>query len=221
MHLGSRGRDHPSSSRQQKTCGNVAGLVQDLVNQALQRVGAGRPTVDPEKKNRAFNSTVLNGQIRKGVRNLTDRGGGRVLPPDNKCTKTDRPVIEVLEEKHPEMQMPDLTDRTTTCFEEGLYNQEGACSRLGFLAKCQVRYWTAVSGGRLLTSCGSGQGRLGRSPSRTYLAREQAGLLHWTVISLGFESPPETVAVADVDDLVTVRLGQWQWTGRLLSTATE
>ncbi|EJK47350.1 hypothetical protein THAOC_33933, partial [Thalassiosira oceanica] len=110
------GKDVPTArSGKRLKCwkeGNIAGLVQDLVNQALQRVGAGRPTVDPEKKNRVFNSTVLNGQIRKGVRNLTDRGGGGVLQPDDKCTKTDRPVIEVLEEKHPEMQMPDLTDRT-------------------------------------------------------------------------------------------------------------
>jgi len=98
--------------------GKIAGLVQDLVNQALQRVGAGRPTVDPEKKNRVFNSTVLNGQIRKGVRNLTDRGGGGVLLPDDKCTKTNQPVFEVLEEKHPEMEMPDLANETTACFEE-------------------------------------------------------------------------------------------------------
>ena len=49
--------------------------------------------------------------MRSAVRNATSRGGGGVLSPDDLCTKTGKPVLEVLESKHPEMREP-LLDRS-------------------------------------------------------------------------------------------------------------
>jgi hypothetical protein len=69
---------------------------------------------------RAFNATVLSGRLRKAVRKATSRDGGGVLQPDDACTKTGRPVIDVLREKHPKMRDPgtiDLDDNDRGVFE--------------------------------------------------------------------------------------------------------
>ena len=90
--------------------GKVSTLVSDIESAALMGAGAvGERGADEEKAARAFNSNVLDGRVRSAVRNLTARtGGGGVLDPDSACTKTGRPVIDVLRSKHPEMQVPDL-----------------------------------------------------------------------------------------------------------------
>jgi len=44
------------------------------------------------------------------VRSLTNRDGGVVLRPDDKCTKTGRPVPEILQDKHPALHDPQFTD---------------------------------------------------------------------------------------------------------------
>ena len=35
------------------------------------------------------------------VRQLTDRNGGSIFSPDDPCTKTGQPVLQILQEKHP------------------------------------------------------------------------------------------------------------------------
>ena len=40
--------------------------------------------------------TVLSGKLRQAVRQATNREGGGCLLPGDKCTKTGRPVAEVL-----------------------------------------------------------------------------------------------------------------------------
>jgi len=41
---------------------------------------------------------------------LTNRDGDRFLQPDNKCTKTRSPVLEVLQDKHPALHDPPIAD---------------------------------------------------------------------------------------------------------------
>ena len=51
------------------------------------------------------------------VRQPTRRGGGCLLQGD-KCTKTGRPVADVLREKHPDMCVPPVENPACTAFEE-------------------------------------------------------------------------------------------------------
>ena len=54
---------------------------------------------------RSFHGTVLSGKLRQAVRRATDQEGRGCLLPEDKCTKTGRPVAEVLWEKHPDMRV--------------------------------------------------------------------------------------------------------------------
>ena len=45
-------------------------------------------------------------------------GGGGYLLPDNKCTKTRRPIAEVLREKHPDTRVPPLESTKCVSFKE-------------------------------------------------------------------------------------------------------
>ena len=51
------------------------------------------------------------------MRIVTNRGSGGILRPDDVCTKTGKPVIEVLQGKHPDARTPDLGDPKNTAFE--------------------------------------------------------------------------------------------------------
>ena len=64
---------------------------------------------DPDREARAFNAKVLSGRLRSAVRDITSRGSGGVLQPDSTCSKTGRPVLDVLKEKHPELRDPETT----------------------------------------------------------------------------------------------------------------
>ena len=55
---------------------------------------------------RSFHKTVLSGNLRQAFRWATDREGDGCLLPDDQCTKTWRPIAEVLQEKHPDMHVP-------------------------------------------------------------------------------------------------------------------
>ena len=82
-------------------------LVNEVVEGALQG-GQGKKGEDLfESKSRRYNSTVLDGQLRKAVRQVTARDGGSVLFPEDLCTKTGQPVWEVMDGKHPYMRIPD------------------------------------------------------------------------------------------------------------------
>ena len=52
---------------------------------------------------RSYHDTVLTGNLRQAVCQATERERGRCLLPDDQCTKTGRPVAEVLQEKHLDM----------------------------------------------------------------------------------------------------------------------
>ena len=67
---------------------------------------------------RSFHETVLLGKLRQAVRWETDREERGCLLLDNQCTKTGRPVIEVLREKHPDMHVPPVEISTCAAFEE-------------------------------------------------------------------------------------------------------
>ena len=91
-------------------------LVNDVEEEVKGRFPSTRER-NEETRARAFNSRVLSGRLRSAVRHLTQRGGGGVLQPDDNCTKAGRPVLEVLQEKHPEMREPDLDNPALGIFE--------------------------------------------------------------------------------------------------------
>ena len=78
--------------------GHHAGLVGDAEVEGAAREG--RATfIRKEEDNalaRSFHETVLSGKLRQAVRWATYREGGGCLLPDDLCTKTGRPVAEVL-----------------------------------------------------------------------------------------------------------------------------
>jgi hypothetical protein len=98
--------------------GRYGALVDDTEAEVQGRIGTGLPP-DEETKARAYNARVLSGRIRSAVRTITRRGDGGVLQPDAACTKTGRPVLEVLRAKHPAMRdpNPDLSDPDRGSFE--------------------------------------------------------------------------------------------------------
>ena len=80
--------------------GKVLDLIQDLeIESSLQGDYQREKTVDQHF--RSFNTTVLNGKLCSAVRQLTDRDGGGIFSPDDPCTKIGRPVLQILQEKHP------------------------------------------------------------------------------------------------------------------------
>jgi hypothetical protein len=97
--------------------GEYKALVDDTENAALSAIGSTRRTCD-ESRGRAYNKRVLTGRLRSAVRNLTNRGGGGALAPDQKCTKSERLVLDVLMDKHPEMREPPTVGGATGAFED-------------------------------------------------------------------------------------------------------
>ena len=66
---------------------------------------------------RSFHKTVLLGKLCQAVRQATDREEGGCLLLGDKCTKTGRPVADVLREKHPDMRSPPVEDPVCAAFE--------------------------------------------------------------------------------------------------------
>ena len=99
--------------------GHHAGLVGDA--EAEGDSHEGRATFSGEEEEdavaRSFHETVLSGKLRQAVRQATDREGGGCLLPGDKCTKTERPVADVLREKHPDMRFPPVENPTCAAFE--------------------------------------------------------------------------------------------------------
>ena len=67
---------------------------------------------------RSYHNTALSGKLLQAVRRATNREGGGCLLPDDQCTKTGRPVAEVLREKHPNIHVPPVENPVCTAFEE-------------------------------------------------------------------------------------------------------
>ena len=88
------------------------GLHADLVRDA-EAEGAARGVrsdygseEEDDAEARSYHDMVLSDKIRQAIRQATDMEGGGCLLPDDPCTKTGRPVAEVLREKHPDMHVP-------------------------------------------------------------------------------------------------------------------
>ena len=96
------------------------GQQRDLLNDVIAEVGR-HPPVHNVKDNaanaRSFQACAVSGRLRKAVRGVTNRGGGGVLQPDDVCTKTGWPILEVLQGKHPKMRESDLDDPRLKIFE--------------------------------------------------------------------------------------------------------
>ena len=86
--------------------GKVAALVHDFEVEVALRGSPSRKQ-DEDAAFRAFNTRVLNGQIRSTVCLLTAReGGGGVYDVEDLDSKTGRPVGDVLRSKHPLVREP-------------------------------------------------------------------------------------------------------------------
>ncbi|KAI2510018.1 hypothetical protein MHU86_4444 [Fragilaria crotonensis] len=85
--------------------GHFKALVDDAEGEVLSRQPSSRPP-DAEAQARSYNARVLSGRLRSFVRTLTNRSGGGVRQPDDLCTKSGRPVWQVLQEKHPALRDP-------------------------------------------------------------------------------------------------------------------
>ena len=97
--------------------GRHRGLIDDALAESRTRGQSGSGEEAPDARDRRYNATVLAGKLRTAVRSITDRGGGGVLGPDDACTKEGRPVLDILQEKHPDARTPDLNEPENTVFE--------------------------------------------------------------------------------------------------------
>ncbi len=101
--------------------GQYNALVQDIVGEAMRGVGSSRDTADKELIAQKYNHMVLDGKLRAAVRFAMACNGGGVLLPQDACTKTGRPVMEVLQPQHPDTRIPNLWDPNCIAFEQ--YNE--------------------------------------------------------------------------------------------------
>ena len=78
--------------------GQHAGLAGDAKSEGGAREGraASGGKEEDNAMARSFHETVLLGKLCQAVRQATDREGRGCLLPDDQCTKTGRPVAEVL-----------------------------------------------------------------------------------------------------------------------------
>jgi hypothetical protein len=89
-------------------------LVNDTETEVQSRHQSSPPAPNKETLTQAYNAKVLIGRLRSAVRTLTRCGQGGTLQPDDACTKSGHPVLEVLWSKHPAMRdlALDLQDPT-------------------------------------------------------------------------------------------------------------
>ena len=96
--------------------GHFKALVDDAEGEVLSRRPSSRPP-DDEAQARSFNARVLSGRLRSAVRTLTNRSGGGVRQPDDLCSKSGRPVWQVLQMKHPALRDPTSVGDADGAFE--------------------------------------------------------------------------------------------------------
>ncbi len=96
--------------------GHFKALVDDAEGEVLSRQPSSRPP-DEEAQARSFNARVLSGRLRSAVRTLTHRSGGGVRQPDDLCSKSGRPVWQVLQAKHPALRDPSSVGDADGAFE--------------------------------------------------------------------------------------------------------
>ena len=88
--------------------GQHDGLVGDAEAKGAAHEGKAAFSGEEEEDavGQSFHETVLLGNLRQAVHRATDREGGGCLLPEDQCTKTGRPVAEVLRENHPDISKP-------------------------------------------------------------------------------------------------------------------
>jgi hypothetical protein len=96
--------------------GHFTALIDDSKAEMKANARPRNRQADPEVTARAFDARVLTGR-RSAVRHLTSREGGGVLQPADLCTKSGRPVVEVLREKHPDLREPPSVGAPDGAFE--------------------------------------------------------------------------------------------------------
>ena len=96
------------------------GLVGDAEAEGAARDGraASGGEEEDEAVVRSYHDTVLSGKIRQAVCRAINREGKGGLLPDDQCTKTGRPVAEVLRENHPDMHVPHVENPTCAAFKK-------------------------------------------------------------------------------------------------------
>ena len=97
--------------------GKVEALVEDAVATAMRGVGRPRREETDDTVARRFNSMIAGRKYRAAVRTLTNRSGGGLLEVEGADTKSGRPVINVLREKHPPLAMPGVEEDGWSSFE--------------------------------------------------------------------------------------------------------
>jgi hypothetical protein len=97
--------------------GHFNALVQDIVGEAMRSVGSSQRNTDEDLIAQKYILMVLDGKLRAAVRFATSRDGGGVLLPQDACTKTGQPVMEVLLSQHPDTRIPDLEDPNCIAFD--------------------------------------------------------------------------------------------------------
>ncbi len=94
--------------------GCYVALVREVEEANLDVGGGGRGArARPEDTTsiaRKYHTMVLGGKVRAAVRMVTNRGTGRSYRPFNLDSKSGRPVIDVLREKHPAFHVPSEED---------------------------------------------------------------------------------------------------------------
>jgi hypothetical protein len=86
------------------------------VEEANLNSGGGRRRMEVHHQDNAtslarwYDAMVLGGKVRAAVRMVTNRGGGGPYHPHNLDSKSGRPVIDVLCEKHPDYCVPSEED---------------------------------------------------------------------------------------------------------------
>ena len=95
--------------------GRFVALVKELEEANLDSGGGGRRVEvrrqdDATSLARRYDAMVLGGKVRAAVRMVTNRGTGGPYRPNDLDSKSGRPVIDVLREKHPECVVPSERD---------------------------------------------------------------------------------------------------------------
>ena len=84
-------------------------MMNELCELAIQS-GPGRARCEDEfnveSEGRKYNSMVSDGKISKAVNTICNRDRGGLYQPTDKCSKTNRPVIDIVHKKHPEPTVP-------------------------------------------------------------------------------------------------------------------
>ena len=94
--------------------GQHAGLVGDAESKGAAHEGRAASGGKEEDKaiGWSYHDTVFSGKLQQAVYRATDREGRGCILLDDQCTKTGRPVAEVLREKHPSMHAPPVENPT-------------------------------------------------------------------------------------------------------------